>query len=360
MSIKTEKTPIPDRWFVQELAGENAPSFSELQNLYDLASQLWAQRPWNLLYENELVVVRSAAAGGQMCHCSVMGSLGQVYAVHAYIGDESLRAFRRMQAGKITEPGEFFASQHSVLLEYVARSELQKPDRDLLAAIGHPRGRVKCPIFRAIRPGFFPWFVTAEEAQILTECIRAVIVVCSAFAAGAGDHFWNEDEGVFPLVSRASSGESDYCVDSIRLAAAPEPPLVPIPIDHDLLSHLRGKGYTVRGIMELDHMFSSVTIGGKSERKACVCVALAVDAETGIVYAPEMTLASVLPENAMAQAFLKAVQSTDAFPREVRIRRQDFRDRLAPFLQSFDVPVRVARRLPAMDQARAELVRFFA
>lgn len=97
--------------------------------------------------------------------------------------------------------------------------------------------------------------------------------------------------------------------------AAPETPLVPIPIDHDLLSHLRGQDYTVRGILELDFMFSSVTIGGESKRKACACVVLAVDAETGIVYAPEMTLASVLPENAMAQAFLKAVQSTGAFPR---------------------------------------------
>jgi hypothetical protein len=39
------------------------------------------------------------------------------------------------------------------------------------------------PIFRIMRPGFLPWFVNEEEALILAECIRAVLVVCIAMAS---------------------------------------------------------------------------------------------------------------------------------------------------------------------------------
>jgi len=356
----TSASTHPDHCFVKELAGENPPSFAALQNLYEQASQLYAQRPWNLLDESQLILLRSSA-GGELCHCSILGSLGQVYAVHAYIGPESFRAFRKMEAGQITEVGEFFASQHTVYVEFVSRAELQKPDRDLLAALGHPRSRnAKCPIFRAVRPGFYPWFVTAEEAQILAECIRAVTVVCSAVAVGSSAGFWDEKQDIYPMVSPAPSGQSDYRIEPTKAALLPDAPLLPVRLENEVLNRLRGQDYAVRGVMELDHMFSAAAVGGRNERKACTCVALAVDAETGIVYAPELTGSSVPPADAMAQAFIKAVQATGIFPREVHVRHAGFREQLGPLLQSFDVAIRVQHSLQAMDQARAELSHFFA
>jgi hypothetical protein len=68
-------------------------------------------------------------------------------------------------------------------VEFVPRAELERQDRELLAGLGHSQGRgLPSPIFRAIRPGFHPWFVTEAEAMTLAECILAVIVVCSAVA----------------------------------------------------------------------------------------------------------------------------------------------------------------------------------
>lgn len=361
MPAKTATTASthPNRYFVKELAGEDPPSFAVLQNLYELASHLYARHPWDLLDESHLILLRSSS-GDELCYCSVMGALGQVYAMHAYIGSESFRTFRKMEAGELTEVGEVFASQHTVCLEFVSRTELEKPDRDLLAGLGHPRSRnAKCPIFRAIRPGFYPWFVTAEEAQILTECIRAVLVVCSAVALGSGARFWDEEQGIYPMVSLAFSGKSEYQIEPTK-AALPPDASAPVQLEDEVLNRLRGQDCAVRGVMELDHMFSAAAIGGRNERKACTCVALAVDADTGILYAPELTSASVPPADAMAQVFVKAVQSTRIFPREVHVRHAAFQNQLAPLLQSFGVAVRVQRKLPAMDQARAELDRFFS
>jgi hypothetical protein len=184
-------TALPDRWFIKELKGETPPSFTTMENLYGLAFDLYGLRPWRLLNENHLILVRDTVSG-ETCYCSVMGALGEVYSVHVYIGTESFRLFRRMEAEEITDPGEFFASQRGVSVGFVPKTELEPPDRELLSAMKHPKGRgVASPIFRAIRPGFLPWFVTEEEAQTLTECLRAVIAVCSAVVNQKSVSFWD-------------------------------------------------------------------------------------------------------------------------------------------------------------------------
>ena len=71
---------VPDRCFVRELAGETAPSFSTMERLYGLASELYGLRPWRLIDESQLILVRDSASG-EVCYCSVMGMLGEVYSI---------------------------------------------------------------------------------------------------------------------------------------------------------------------------------------------------------------------------------------------------------------------------------------
>ena len=176
-----------DRYFAKELAGENPPSLSSLESLYKLASALYALRPWHILDDNQLVLVRDRATT-EICYCSVMGALGEVVAhCRTHIGTESYRLFRKIIAGETIDPGEFFASQRSVSVEFVSRAGLDAADRKLLADLGHPVGRgLASPVFRAIRPGFLPWFVTEEEAQTLgalhERCNRDLFCRCQAGA----------------------------------------------------------------------------------------------------------------------------------------------------------------------------------
>jgi hypothetical protein len=79
---------VPDRCFVRELAGETPPSFSTMEMLYGSASELYGLRPWRLIDESQLILVRDSASG-EICYCSVMGMLGEVYSIHAYIGTET-------------------------------------------------------------------------------------------------------------------------------------------------------------------------------------------------------------------------------------------------------------------------------
>lgn len=348
---------IPGQWFVEQLKGETPPSLSTLQRLYSLASQCFAQRPWQLLDESQLILVRDSRSG-ELCYCSIMGALGEVYSLHAYIGAESLRLFRKMEAGELAGPGEFFACQHSVSVEFVPQAELTKQDRELLSALHRPRGKsVASPVFRTIRPGFQPWFVTEEEAETLADCIRAVIVVCTAIASQTGVDFWDQPD-TYPIVSRLEGAEPQYQVDLVKPVLAPQPPLAPAVLDEEILRQLRSRDYAMRGVVELDHILSAAAIGKKNERPACASIALAVDADTGMAYPPEMAAANVPAGDALAQVFLKVLEVNRALPKEVKVRSQRLKDCLTPLLKSFGVPVRVAKRLPALDHARADLLGF--
>jgi hypothetical protein len=355
---RTASAPVPpERCFVKELAGETPPSFPAMERLYRLSSDLYRLRPWRILDEDNLIVIRDSVTG-ELCYCSVMGALGEVFSMHAYIGTEGLRQFRKMEAEEIADPGEFFASTHCVYVDFVPRAELSRQDRELLAALGHPQGRgLASPIFRTIRPGFLPWFVTEEEARTLAECIRAVIVVCTAVASQHNMKFW-ESADTYPMAIREEGVEPRYHVEMFHSILPPEPPVTPARLAEEARLAVRAQDYVVRGVMELDITYSGAAIGKKGERNACASIAIAVDAENGMVLAPEVTDANVAAGDTLAMVFLKAIQTSRTLPREVRVRSQRLKDCLAPLLNSFGVTVRVASRLPASDEARSHLLGF--
>ncbi len=347
----------PQQWFVKELAGETPPSFPAMERLYGLASDLYGMRPWRVLAEDNLIVARDSASG-ELCYCSVMGAFGEVFSMHAYVGTEGLRQFRKIEAEEIADPGEFYASTHCIYVEFVPKAELLRQDRELLAALGHPQGRgLASPIFRTLRPGFLPWFVTEDEARTLAECIRAAIVVCAAVVSQKSVKFWDLAD-TYPMVTPEEGPEPRYHIEMLHSILPPEAPAPPVRLAEDPLLALRGQDYPVRGAMELDLTYSGAAIGKKGERNSCASIAIAVDAGSGIVLAPEVTDSSVPAGETLAKVFLKAIQASRSLPKEVRVRSQRLKDCLAPLMESFGVRVRVASRLPASDQARSHLLGF--
>jgi len=130
-------------------------------------------------------------------------------------------------------------------------------------------------------------------------------------------------------------------------------------LPEETLLALRGKDFVVGGVMELDLIYSMASIGKKGERSACAAIAIAVDAKSGIVFPPEVSVSSIPPGDILAAVFVKVIRSTGTIPSEVRVRDKRFMHSLAPLMESFGVVVRLAKRLPAADEARSSLLSFF-
>jgi hypothetical protein len=307
--------------------------------------------------DSKPILVRDSVSG-ELCYCSVMGALGEVFSVHVYIGPESFRLYRRILAEQITDPAEFFATQRSVYVEFVARNELERQDRELLAWLGHPSGKgMFSPIFRAIRPGYHPWFVTAEESQTLHECIRGTIAVCSTFVQGRGKNLWRR-ANVYPLVSHRENGEPQ--IELVESTPPDQPHAVPARVDEQALLKLRSQDLPIRGVIELDQLLSGAPIGTKNERKAITRVSLVVDSQTGIVLGFEVAEPGSLAGDSLAKALVKTVLANRTLPKQVVVRTQQMKDCLAPLVESLGMGIRVSRKLPAADEARLHLLQFLS
>ena len=320
---------VQSPFFQKQLAGEEGPFLETAKRLCQLAAEFSNLEPWKRLGDQDLVLLEDPQSR-EICYCSVMGALGQVYSLHVYVGGESYRFFCKVAAGEPIAHGEFFASQRAVSVEFVMPSDMTPPDRELLRAIGRPVQRgIRVPIFRAFRPGYHPWYVTQSEAVLLIRCLQAMITFCKTLLEDTGTTYWHEQD-VYPFLIPAGSDENrrDY---EVKLARATEPPTVPLQVprlDAAQINGIRAKDLARGGVFEVDHFFSSAPIGDKNERKACLRVGLVSDAASGIVFPPSLGKPEDCTGDILVAAVLKAITTARSLPREIRRAAEGFQTTL--------------------------------
>jgi hypothetical protein len=149
-------TKEPGRFFEKQLEGEEPLSLATAGRLWDSAAELLELRPWEFLGDEDLILVEDQQSQ-QICYCSIMGALGEVFSFHVYVGADGYRLFRKIAAGKPMTAGEFLGSRRGVSVEFVKPSQLTPPDREMLRAFNYPMKRGNtAPMFRAFRPGLPP------------------------------------------------------------------------------------------------------------------------------------------------------------------------------------------------------------
>jgi hypothetical protein len=344
------------QFFQKQLAGEQPLTGATAERLYDLSAALLALKPWGFVDDGNLILVETAPPA-ETCYCSIMGALGEVFSLHAYIGEESFRGLSLVLAGKQVLPGEFFATHRGVSVEFVKASALTPPDRELLKHFKHPFGRgMMAPIFRALRPGYYPWYVTEPEAALLTHCMRAVVGFCETLLDDLDAPYW-EEEDVYPFL--APQGEEPQQAFDVRQVKAPAPsPAVPVPpvLDEARLGRILRQDYAVGAALEADYFYSNACIGGPNQRQALLPVALVTDAETGFVFQPELGTPEQGRGETLVRAVLTAIENKKYLPRELRVRKKEFKILLQPAAQRLGVPLQVVKSLPALDEAKQHLL----
>jgi hypothetical protein len=86
-------------------------------------------------------------------------------------------------------------------------------------------------------------------------------------------------------------------------------------------------------------------------------VALAVDADSGFLFPPELAPPGVSVADALAMAIIKAIETSRTLPSEVRVPSRKLKDCLNPISEVCGFPVKVVRALPALAEAREGLMR---
>jgi len=326
---------VPLEFFKGQLAGETPLSLATAQRLFAAAIELIGMRPWELLEDQHLVLLKSPLSN-ETCYCSIMGALGEVFSLHAYLGDESYRFFRKIAAGKSISIGEFYGSLRGVYVEFVGLSQLTSPDRELARTFGQPLKRgLKVPMFR----------------------IGGVLVFCERLRKSDAHDYW-EDDGMYPFLVPVQIEPERKRFD-IEMVTIPERlPVTPQPtkLDEDRIRKILQKNYPRQGALEVEHFYAAGMVGKRDERKACIRMGLVADAGSGFVFPPELAMPEPATADIIATAVLNAIDTAQCLPREIHVDQQEFRILLEPLASALRLAVRMVKRLPALQQAKEELL----
>jgi hypothetical protein len=143
------------------------------KNLYDAALAFRDIEPWEWMSDTDVFGVQNPE-NGEIGYCCVLGELGEVLGLVAYLGTKGLEQHRNIQSGKLHAGSpEFIYSQHCLTAWFGDRNELEQTDLKVVKQLGLKfHGSNAWPQFRTFQPGYYPWHLTESEARYLTMCLE--------------------------------------------------------------------------------------------------------------------------------------------------------------------------------------------
>jgi len=320
------------------------PTLDEWRDLYAAAQEFRNLEPWTWMSDADLFGVQDPG-GGEVGYCCVLGALEEVFALCVYRGAEGLAGYGKMQAwetGRDFEDLPF--TQKCLMASFEDRERLHKEDRDIIKKLGLKfRGRDSWPLFRSHLPGYFPWYVTKDEALFLTAALQQATNVAKRFNENDDLLTPPEDGLVFARIPAAGGKVGRWRDDWVR----PEPfeknaPEFP-PVETQRLERILRSSSRSTTTWEVDFFFFSAPVREEG-RPFFPTMFLVMDHQRGVGLdtwlVPPWEFFTVCRGR-----FLDFLERAQALPSRILVRRQDAAAMLEPIAAALRFKVRLVKTL---------------
>ena len=334
--------------------------------MYDLAFQFKTCKLWQKLADTEMYGVQ--LTDGEIGYCSVMGMLGEHYALGLYPGQSGFASYcftlsNTMMIGTPDEV-EMFSGQDCLQCSYENRDMLT--DGEVEEVRGYcrrrektPRGRNAFPQFMKYVPGYYPWHLnSALDEERICEALEASIWLSGTLKTHRKEELGltelQPDTKKIPLLSRNGNRWGISFIDlPSRERIWPTPHL-----ENEVLT-ARVKNMKKKAVWECGCFYLPAPVQDEEEDDQTIpyfpLILLNVDRKTGMVLHPVMGKADV-PEDLVRQQ-AEGIVEGNICPREIRAGD----DRAYALLEDFCrmTGIRLLRddSLPAFDEAKESLLR---
>jgi len=178
------------------------PTPEQWKQLFEVARHIREVKPWEYMYESELITIMLPGRE-EPVYCSVMGSGGENYAIGIYPGYESIRRFYSLAkaTGNIA-PLVLGLEQSCFACNFGDREEITPEDREVYKALGlRFRGHNEWIYFRTMDPGYIPWYITREQAELLIQVLQNFVMALGHFLGGKIEVNFEEGETLLRFYS---------------------------------------------------------------------------------------------------------------------------------------------------------------
>jgi hypothetical protein len=340
---------------VHTAGGESAPSLEEWKALYQAAKEFHALAPWRWMWDSDLFGVQDPVTG-EITYACVLGNGGEVFALVGYLGSEGLAVYNEILFEEIyPESPEAITAQRCLIASFEDRAEIGKEDYRIIRQLGlRFRGRNAWPLFRSYRPGFFPWYLTAQEARSLTVTLEQAVEVAQRMR-DTPDLLLTPEEDLY-LVRVPQDREGTCWRDEWHTPAPYEKPELPLPhLPTTALKRLRESPTPRRGTWEIATFLLPAAVEQEGDGPPFFPAALlVVEHKTGIVLHMDLSEPWEYLDRLQEQ-LLAVFKDADSWPRALWVVQEDLQRILLPLAEQLSIELCKVQRLPALEEARESL-----
>lgn len=335
---------------------KSEPSLEEWKTLYDAAIEFRKIEPWEWMKETDVFGVQNPQ-NGEVGYCCIMGELGEVLAMAVYLGTEGLQGYMKILKGQINpdEPDSLYI-QDCLMLSFEDKRFVDQEDRQIINELGFKfRGRNSWPLFRSYKPGYFPWFLSRDEALSMTSALQQAKEVCLRLKENKkllsppkknlcltrvpetrdGMIVW-KDEWREPAPLK-KVGYSDEKVDEVRI------------------QRIRKTAKPTTMIWEIDFFYSPTPIAG-GERPYFPYAIMLIDRDSGFIFGMHFARETGY-EKEFLEKFLSCIEKMSILPLEILVRKEEVVNLLGHYTSRLNIKLSVVKRLENIDNARREMVK---
>jgi len=338
---------------------DETQSLEAWRALYEAAVNFREIAPWQWMYDDDLFGVQDPASG-EIGYCCIMGHLKQVFALNVFLGTEGLFGHRLLQqcAQEGYRPNLVFF-QKSLMASFEDRSDLEKEDLAVIKALGLKfRGRNAWPMFRNYRPGYFPWFLEAQDIAFLALALEQafeVVLRCRY----SKDLITTDREDIFFVRRPSQENGSLVWEDSYQQAASFE---IAIPDDGPFdevgIQRLLKNTGTRRGVWEFDLFHYPQPVREKQERPYFPHTFIILDHKTGL--ALDMEIFEIIGYVKKSRdKIIALMERLKYIPKEIRVCNGRAFDILAPLGEKLGFRISSVQRMPQMEEFQEEFISSF-
>jgi hypothetical protein len=340
------------------------PTNAEWKRLYELAAELKQLAPWQWMDETMIFGVENPETK-EIGFISPMGMLGEHLSIGVYLGAEGLYGFWDFQMeGQDAEPFALFEIPQ-LQISFEDREGLEKQDRDVLKKLDLKfRGRQNYPLFRSIRPGFMPWFITSEEARMLIYAIEQTLEVAPRVKENPeilNDERETENEVVLVRIAE-KQGKKLVWRDGMREIEPPDEMEFTIKIPQEFIDELKAFPQRQDFVLEIDLFYAPTPVAERGKRPFIPKMLMFAEGRSGMVLGFQI----IQPQEderenylEIARSIFGAVGKLQARPQEIRVADELLFDLLKNLTQQINVRLRQTDDLPAVEMAKQAMFGFF-
>ena len=342
------------------LTATTDPTLDQWRALYDLAARIKNMEPWEWMNENDIFGVKDPLTN-ETGFVSVMGLLGEHVAIAFYPTLTATRQFLQIEEDADLTDGDI---DPTALME-IPKLELSFEDEDLIEkedkAIHKKlglkfRGPQGFTLFRSHAAGMFPWFLTADEARLMTLVLEQLLDVAARFdndedllTPGLDD---DTDLDILFLV-REQNAQGEWHDASLGI------PEVPASkprheLSAETMAALNKLPRADRAIEIELQMTPFPSAEKKGERPVFPYMLLIADEQSGMLLGMELLEPRPSLESLFAripQVLADKFTEAGAIPQRLRVRSDRVADLLEPLAEQLHIHLRQSEHLKAIDGA---------